>query len=367
MKIAMVIESLGVGGKERQALELFKALRQAPDSDVQVIVLAKKNGSYPLPGNGDGIHFFGTDTMSPIQVCRAVYRFCREFQPNILHTWGIMPTLLSLPAAKLLKIKILNGSIRFAVPFKPCTKKWLAAKISYLFSNMVVANSFVGLQAQGQIDTNKCHVVHNGFDFERTKTSLTAQTPGTIPKILTRYVVGMVGSFNDAKDYATFIGAASNVLKARKDVIFLCVGEGPNLQAIRDAVPGEYSGFIHFSGRTDPVEPLVKMLDIGVLACNTNGHAEGISNTIMEFMAFAKPVVATDSGGNREIIEDRVTGFLIRPFAVDELASRINMLLDNEELRQKMGNAGKERVEREFNVIRMAQEYLGLYHTMLHA
>lgn len=363
----MVIESLRIGGKERQALELFKALRLIPDLDVQVIVLEKKDGSYALPKEGNAFHFGESDENGWLTCSRRIIRFCRSHRPDILHTWGIMPTLYSLPAAKRMNIKVLNGSIRFAIPFRPFSREWLAAKISYRLSNIVVANSLAGLRAQGQTDPQKCYVVHNGFDWERTRTRSTVPVPGTIPEISTRYAVGMVGSFNDAKDHATFIDAATRVLRARKDVTFLCVGEGPNLQAIRDAVPKEYSAFIHFTGKLDPVEPLERMLDVGVLACNTKGHAEGISNTIMEYMAFAKPVVATDSGGNREIIEDHVTGFLTRPFAAADLAARISALLDNEDLRRKMGNAGKERIDREFSVTRMSQKYLGLYRKMLHA
>ena len=363
----MVIESLRIGGKERQALELFKALQEEPDLDVQVIVLAKKDGSYSLPGNEKGIHFVGTDTMSPLQICSTIYRFCRDYRPEVLHTWGIMPTLCSFPAAKLMKIKVLNASIRFAVRFKPFNRKWFAARLSYLFSNMVTANSIAGLRAQGLEGHKKCHVVYNGFDLERVQIPTVIQDSEVSPKIATRYVVGMVGSFNDSKDYKTFVNAASSILRVRKDVTFLCVGEGPNLHAIRAAVPGDYSASIHFTGKLDPVDSIERMLDVGVLACNTRGHAEGISNTIMEYMAFAKPVIATDSGGNHEIVEDQVTGFLVRAFSADELAAKIITLLDNEELRLKMGKAGRERIAKEFNLSKMAQGYLGLYHSMLHA
>ena len=80
---------------------------------------------------------------------------------------------------------------------------------------------------------------------------------------------------------------------------------------------------IQFIDSNSNIEEIIKLFDICVLTNNTNGHAEGISNSIMEYMALGKPVIATNAGGNKELILDKVSGFLIKPFDINDLLKRI--------------------------------------------
>jgi glycosyltransferase involved in cell wall biosynthesis len=105
------------------------------------------------------------------------------------------------------------------------------------------------------------------------------------------------------------------------------------------------------------VVSLVNLFDIAVLT--TRG--EGISNSIMEYMALGKPVIATDCAGNREIIEDGVSGFLIRPADVRGLAAKINHLLQDEGKRSRMGQAGALRIQKDFSLEKMISTYCRLY------
>ena len=365
MKIVMVIESLRLGGKERQALELMKALRRVENVEMQLVVLTGEVGFQAIFETGVKIHCIDMNGKWKGKAVASIYKICQSFRPDILHSWGIFPTLYSWPAAKILNIKILNGSVRFAVPFKPFSKKWLAARMSYFMADMVVANSRTGLRAQKLDNADKNFVIHNGFDFERLKALAPAEEIKKKFSIKTKYVIGMVGSFSAAKDYATFIQAAYRVLALRKDVTFIGVGDGPNLEGIKAAILPESKEIIKFPGRQEMVEALVNVMDIGVLTCNTNGHAEGISNAIMEYMAFAKPVIATIGGGSSEIVEDQKTGFLIKPFDPNDLSARMVYLLDNESRRKEMGEAGKEKIKIDFNAQKMANGFLMLYEKLL--
>ena len=88
----------------------------------------------------------------------------------------------------------------------------------------------------------------------------------------------------------------------------LAIGE--NLKSFESMIPIEFKDKIIFTGKQKHVESIINIFDIGVL-CSCYG--EGISNTIMEYMALGKPVIATDCGGNKEIVVHNVTGFLIEP------------------------------------------------------
>jgi glycosyltransferase involved in cell wall biosynthesis len=78
-------------------------------------------------------------------------------------------------------------------------------------------------------------------------------------------------------------------------------------------------------------------------------------------MALEKPVIATDSGGNREIVLDDFTGLLVEPFKTDQIVLKLNLLLDRPNLLLRMGVRGKARIMESFSLVKMAGDYYRLY------
>lgn len=109
------------------------------------------------------------------------------------------------------------------------------------------------------------------------------------------------------------------------------------------------------------MENIIKIMDLCVLSTFT----EGISNSIMEYMALEKAVIATRGGGTNEIIEDELTGYMVNPSSPGELLSKMERLLNDEPLRIKMGLAGKQRVAEYFSMERMKNEYIKSYHKLI--
>jgi glycosyltransferase involved in cell wall biosynthesis len=170
----------------------------------------------------------------------------------------------------------------------------------------------------------------------------------------------MVAVFKDHKDYATYLAAAQQVLSRRKDVVFLAVGDGETLEVCKKSVPADCTR-IRFVGASKDVESMVNVFDVGVLAT----HGEGISNSIMEYMALGKPVIASEGGGTCEIVLDGITGFLVPPRDPQALAARICQLLDNQEMSRCMGSAGQRRIEEAFSVDRLTTDTLRFYEFVL--
>jgi len=165
----------------------------------------------------------------------------------------------------------------------------------------------------------------------------------------------MVAEFNRFKDYPTFIHMARKLSTRRSDVVFVAVGGGETLQASKELAAGVTA--ITFLGEQKNIEQIVETFDIGVLSTFT----EGISNSIMEYMAFRKPVVATDGGGTRELVVDGETGFLVPPKQPDALAARIDYLLDHPDIARQMGEAGEARLRRKFSTDTMVDQTIRLY------
>jgi glycosyltransferase involved in cell wall biosynthesis len=217
-------------------------------------------------------------------------------------------------------------------------------------SDLRVANSDAGLRSRRlSTESGKDFVVHNGFDLARARGWDRPLAPGTP-------VVGMIAEFNRYKDYATFVTAALRLLQQGWDAEFVMVGDGETMDQTRALVPSGCSR-IKFLGRRRDIEAVVPTFSIGTLATFT----EGLSNSIMEYMAFAKPVVATDGGGSREVVIDGRTGFLVPPCDPQAFADRIAWLLDRPDAAREMGKQGRLRIEREFGLDSMIDKTIGLY------
>ena len=114
---------------------------------------------------------------------------------------------------------------------------------------------------------------------------------------------------------------------------------------------------IHFLGEKKEIGELISIFDVAVIS----SLSEGFSNVLLEYMASAKPVVATDVGGNKEAVIDGETGLLVPPEDARKLADGIKVLLGNREIASRCGLAGRKRVEEEFSLKGMIQKYEGMF------
>jgi len=363
MKILFLTDTLQAGGRERQLVELLKSLQAHKHIDCRLVILSN-NVYYSYVNELDfKIDYLERKVKNDPAIFMKLYRIIKEFQPDIIHSWESMCSIYAIPAAKLAGIKFINGAIR-NVPLKLTVfkKGWVRSKIIFPFADVILANSFAGLKAYG-VPQNKAYCIYNGFDFSRINNLRDTDEIRRQFNITTSKVVGMVGRFCDKKDYKTFILSAMKILKRREDVSFLAIGEGPTSERCRQMVTPDFNNRIKFLDKQEDIESIVNVFDIGVLATYT----EGISNAIMEYMALAKPVIATDGGGTGELVVNNKTGFLINPGDPGELAEKIEFLLDNKEIAQKMGSAGKDRLFHEFNLEIMAHKHIQLYQKCLEA
>jgi glycosyltransferase involved in cell wall biosynthesis len=225
------------------------------------------------------------------------------------------------------------------------------------FSTVILANSLAGLKAF-RVDGKKGLCIQNGFNFDRINNLPDVNDIKRSLDIRTKHVVGMIGRFSREKDYSTFFKAAKLLCSERKDITFVAVGDGPDLESFRARLKSDSQANIRILGVSKRVEEIIKTFSVGVLV-STNG--EGIANVIMEYMALEKPVIATNATGNREIVKDGENGFLI-PFGDENaLASRIRELVDRPDIRSAFGRAGRALVEQKFGIEQMVQKHVELF------
>jgi len=138
---------------------------------------------------------------------------------------------------------------------------------------------------------------------------------------------------------------------------FVVIGDGDLRNELeRYAQQSGIAENVVFTGESDDVFPLLQTMDVFVMT----SLYEGLSNAIMEAMLAGLPVVATDVGGNRELVINGETGFLCPSNDASSLAEKVTGLLGNERDAGQMGDKGKKRIIMEFKVEKMVEEiYMG--------
>lgn len=361
MKVLFFIDGLAAGGKERRLTELMKILTLNPDFNFELVVMNSDIHYSEVLDLNIKIHYLLRKKKKDISIFRKFYKICKNYKPDIVHCWDSMTAVYAVPACKILGTKLVNGSVVDTPKNRTIlNKSWLRAKLTFLFSNFIIGNSKSGLAAYNA-PLRKSLLIYNGFNFQRINNLTDRDTIRQELDISTKFVIGMVASFSKYKDYKTYFSAAQLILSKSADITFIAIGENTNSIESQNLIDKDYKKRVKTLGRKSNVESYVNAMDICVLSTFT----EGTSNSILEYMALKKPVIATCCEGTREIVEDKVTGFLIEPSNPEELVEKITILINDSDLRNQMGMSGFEVVHKKFSIDSMSAQYIRAYRTLL--
>jgi glycosyltransferase involved in cell wall biosynthesis len=177
----------------------------------------------------------------------------------------------------------------------------------------------------------------------------------------------MVANFRPVKDHPILLHAWRNVLanipKGKTPPRLLLAGAPQESFTTVQQLANNLGllDTVNFLGQVQDVSGLLAASDIGILT-STN---EGLSNSILEYMASGLPVVATDLPGNREVLGDDPQQIFCKPGEPDSLAARLQVFLNNPDLRQKLGTHNRQRALAEFSIDTMCEKTVGLIGDLL--
>lgn len=209
---------------------------------------------------------------------------------------------------------------------------------SFLVNSVSVMECLVSMES---VSPDKVHVIYNGIDYDYFSHILPTSLPSEYPNISkSDRVVGIVANYNRmVKRLDLFVRAADRVSKRVGDVKFLIIGGGRLEAEIRELVRDlGIDEVVVFGGKKNQAASYVKAFDLGVLTSDS----EGFSNTLLEYMAAGVPAVATDVGGNRELVDHGLTGILVPPGDDEAIAQGIIELLEDEPWRRRIGEAARQ-------------------------
>ncbi len=219
------------------------------------------------------------------------------------------------------------------------------------------------LQHEKYVTDEKIQVISNGVDLSRYSR---ISPNGPLKKALhipdNTYVIGMVANLRPVKGPQDFLKAAARVLQISPQTVFLCVGRSADMQPELTTLAANLGiqDALRFTGERDDIPDLLSIFDVQV----SSSLEEGFSNAILEGMAMGKPIVATDVGGNPELVVHEHTGLLVPPGNPDRLAEAILRVLGDQSLREQFGQAGRQRITTLFRVEEMIHQLDTLYQNL---
>ncbi|MDH4276130.1 MAG: glycosyltransferase [Gammaproteobacteria bacterium] len=214
------------------------------------------------------------------------------------------------------------------------------------------------LVANVRIPENHISVVYNGVDEEFFAIGASTSVKSAMGLSVDHLVVGSVGRLVDVKNQAMLIESVARLQRQGHKLSLILVGDGPlrnilEAQARLTLDQGSYK----FCGFQNDVRLYLQAMDIFALTSRN----EGISNTLLEAMAARRAVIATRVGGNVEIIKDRVNGLLVENEDVTGFSAALLAYVENDELRDRLADAGQSHVRKKHSMAAMISQYESLY------
>jgi len=361
----------GMGGSERNITQLLGGIDKNKFS-LYVARLASgklaenmKYRDFPIMDlNGAGIY-----TISGLRNLVFLKRFMSEKKISLILTYHESSDFYGLALSIICNIPVISS--RRDMSFKTQPHHRLAYRLGgrYFDSVIAVSNAVKEevvkrrwfpeermLTIYNGINTANYGNAHDGAALKR-RLGIHPESP----------VVGMVANVRKIKGYHYFLHAAGIIHKYNRNVQFLIIGNDwtqPGFTITELKRYGEEIGVsqnLHFLGGREDVADLISLFDVAVLA----SLSEGFSNVILEYMASSKPVVATEVGGNPELVVHDETGLLVPPADAHALADAILSILEDKETALRFGIAGRKRVEDKFELGKMIREYEDLFERVI--
>ena len=367
--VLQFIGSFRQGGSERQAVQLSRLLYEEGSLNVFVACLDAE-GSLRQEIEQLGIDeipefklksFYDANFLRQINRCA---KFIKQNKISIVHTHDFYTNIFGMFAAFLARVPVRIASKRETL--SKTKSQLLIERQAFRACDKILANAEAVKRflIETGISEKKIVTIYNGLDLER----LTPAPNLKREEILRQHglpidekiqIVTIVANLrSDVKNHRMFLQAAKKVKESIGNIVFVLAGEGELTELLKSLAKDlGIEKDTYFIGRCAQVAELLSVSDVCVLS----SKSEGFSNSILEYMSAAKPVVATDVGGASEAIIEGETGFLIKSDDDEALANRLIELLENPEKATEMGGRGRERVEKNFSLEAQLAKTLELY------
>jgi glycosyltransferase involved in cell wall biosynthesis len=361
--VLLMAHSLGHGGGERQLALTALSLDR---SRFQPHVACYHGGFWAdrLKQAGVPLFFIRSRSLMSAEALREVRRlrqYIRSHGIRIVQTFDYTMNVSGIPVVLGARRIVSISNLRCYLDLIPPRYRWLNRVALRLSSGAVVNSEALrrNLSENCRLAADRIFICYNGIDTEVFHPAPRRCFPGLEGASV---VIGSVCVLRPEKNLPLLLEAFSAVAAGRSDLRLFIVGSGPEEAALRAlAVKLDILKNCVFHPSTPDVPSCLWAMDIFVSPSLT----EGLSNSIMEAMACGCCAIASDVGGNSELVTDGVTGLLFPSQDRTALAERLSLAVSDTRRRQALASAAAERMRSEFPLQRSAERMQEIYDTLL--
>jgi glycosyltransferase involved in cell wall biosynthesis len=362
VRVAHLVISGDIAGGQLVALQLAHALRARGDD---ALFVSPGEGAFTERARADGFRVVTIDVgrLHRVRGAIALARLLRAERVDLLHTHTLAAAnVLARIAARFSRVSVVSH-LHIENHFRPATRFLLrgADNVSARLAARLVAVSEDTRRAyERQGYPARIDVVYNGVALDGSAPAGIRSELGVAPDAP---LVGEVGRLCDVKGQRELIEALAQVPDATAVLVGADLEEGGAYQRKLEQIAATLGvrDRVIFAGRRSDVGDVLAALDVFALPSWT----EGLPLVVLEAMARKRAVVATPVGGTSEVVVDGETGLLVPPRDPDALAAALRRLLEDAELRRRLGEAAYARVREHFSAEAMTRRMLAIYDEVL--
>jgi glycosyltransferase involved in cell wall biosynthesis len=362
IKLVYIIDSFKKdGGAQKSLYLLISRLDQQRYTPYVVCLGIDESYAQAYQQLGVKTRVYNTNILNGLYVLFDLFLLLRREKPDIVQTYLFHADIMGRPLAKLARVPIIISSIR---GFNLWKKKWHYAldKLTAPLATKItgVSEEIINFSVKNEgVKPEQVVKIPNGIDLKTLELNLICNQHKKKELGIQEgyFIVGFVGRLVAEKTLDYLIRAAKIVLEEHPKTIFLIVGGGPLRPELQElASEMALAEQVRFIGFRQDIPQLLALFDVFVLPSIN----EGLSNALLEAMAMERAVAVTEVGGNKEVVNDNC-GILVPPKDEKALAEAILRLIEDKELRQRLGKAAQRRVKEKFSLEKMVTAYQKLY------
>ena len=360
VRVCFMIDGLRVAGVETQLLLLLKHLDRSQIQPYLCILNGTSELSRSLePVDCPVLRLEVKALRRPSSLVRAVRlaRFLRRERIDVVQLFFADSTYFGVAAGKLARVPCLVRS-RLDIGFWVRPIDRLLGKLCSWLVDATVANCEAAKRSvieDERATPDSVVIIPNGVDLARFEGVRDARARRGQPD---GPVVGAIANLKPWKSIDVFVRAAAKLANSHPTMRFQVAGEGEMRAELESLIRSlDLRDRFRLLGTVTDIPAFLADLDIAVLCSQT----EGAPNSIMEYMISGLPIVATEVGGNAEMIEDETCGLLVSPGDVDQLVAAIDRLVRDQALATSMAAKAREKGLREYGLDVYVRRYQDFY------
>ncbi len=367
IKVAHIITLLELGGAQENTLYTCEHLDK---NKFDVMLICGKGGILDAQTKNIKTYFVKhlIREICPLYDLLAfikIYKILKKEKPDVIHAHSSKAGIIGRWAAYCAKVPVIIHTFHgfgFNDEQNYLVKKIyiLAERLTAKITDKLVAVSYQNISKglKNKIGNELQYtLIRSGIKLQDYQIDIDVEKKKKEFAIINEHIVGMIACFKKQKAPLDFIKTAKLVCNEKPDTKFILVGDGFLRKRIEPEIKKlNLEKNVILTGWRKDSNEIIKTFDVFVLT----SLWEGLPRVIVEAMASGIPVVATYIDGTREIVQEGLTGFVVQPHETEKMAERILRLLNNPDLRKKLSQEAKKRVQ-EFDIDLMVSQQEKLY------